>query len=43
MSSTAIDIFGKLYEECQQKCIDPRFEKFYKDLVYGLDDRKSCH
>jgi len=30
----------------ERKCPDPKFEKFYKDLVYGdvaKDDRKPCH
>ena len=32
--------FAKKYEKCKKMCIDPKFDKFYQDLVYGEKDRK---
>lgn len=35
--------FANKYEQCKKKCPDPKFEKFYKDLVHGDTDRKAPH
>lgn len=35
--------FAHMYDQCKMKCPDPKFEKFYKDWVHGLENRKPCH
>ena len=31
------------YEKCKEICMDPKFEKFYTELVHGSSNGTSCH
>ena len=35
--------FANKYEECKEKCTDPKFEKFYMDFIYGTHEQKRKH